>query len=84
MRRALAFCDRDSITPDDLPATIAIKSIHDENFPHLSSNSLKAYECFAIKNALLKSGGNKRHAAVLLEISEATLYRRIKEFGLSN
>ncbi len=36
----------------------------------------------AIKNALEKTRGNKRNAAKLLGISERTLYRKIKEYGL--
>ncbi|KAA3620005.1 MAG: sigma-54-dependent Fis family transcriptional regulator [Calditrichaeota bacterium] len=35
-----------------------------------------------IYRALEKTGGNKRKAAVLLAISERTLYRKIKEYGL--
>lgn len=35
-----------------------------------------------INRVLEKSGGNKRKAAKLLEISERTLYRKIKEYGL--
>jgi DNA-binding NtrC family response regulator len=34
--------------------------------------------------ALRDSGGNRRLAARMLGMSERTLYRRIKEFGLDN
>ena len=37
----------------------------------------------AVENALQKTGNNKRQAALLLGISEATLYRKLKQFGLS-
>lgn len=36
----------------------------------------------AIKNAIFAAKGNKRAAAKLLKISERTLYRKIKEYGL--
>ena len=36
----------------------------------------------AIKNAIYAAKGNKRAAAKLLQISERTLYRKIKEYGL--
>jgi DNA-binding NtrC family response regulator len=36
----------------------------------------------AIKNALDRTRGNKRNAAKMLKISERTLYRKIKEYGL--
>jgi transcriptional regulator with PAS, ATPase and Fis domain len=36
----------------------------------------------AIRNALDSTRGNKRSAARLLKISERTLYRKIKEYGL--
>lgn len=35
-----------------------------------------------LQDALQKTGGNRRKAAQLLKISERTLYRKIKEFGL--
>ena len=36
----------------------------------------------AIRQALLKNGGNRKATAVELGLSERTLYRKIKEFGL--
>ena len=51
---------------------------HEE--PNLSLNHL---ERAAIREALNRAGGNRRKAAEFLDISERTLYRKIKEFGLS-
>ncbi|MBN1350475.1 sigma-54-dependent Fis family transcriptional regulator [candidate division KSB1 bacterium] len=45
-------------------------------------NSITQMEQELIQRALEKSGGNKRKAAKLLEISERTLYRKIKEYDL--
>jgi DNA-binding NtrC family response regulator len=36
----------------------------------------------AIARALQRSGGNRREAAVLLGLSERTLYRKIQDYGL--
>jgi DNA-binding NtrC family response regulator len=44
--------------------------------------SLTQMERAAIKEALNRSGGNRRKAADALGISERTLYRKIKEYGL--
>ena len=44
--------------------------------------SLDQVEKEAIINALDHSKGNKRNAAKLLKISERTLYRKIKEYGI--
>jgi len=38
----------------------------------------------AIKNALDQTRGNKREAARKLNISERTLYRKIKEYDIQN
>jgi DNA-binding NtrC family response regulator len=46
------------------------------------SLSLSDLERRAVERALRESGGNRRHAAKTLGISERTLYRRIKDFGL--
>ena len=46
------------------------------------SLSLDHIERTAIREALNRSGGNRRRAADSLGISERTLYRKIKEYGL--
>jgi transcriptional regulator with PAS, ATPase and Fis domain len=44
--------------------------------------SLEEAEKEAIRNALDKTRGNKKGAAQLLKISERTLYRKLKDYGL--
>ena len=44
--------------------------------------SMEDLEKDAIRKALERHGGRRKHAATDLQISERTLYRKIKEFGL--
>lgn len=44
--------------------------------------SLESLERISIKDALIRHSGNRRQAASQLGISERTLYRKIKEYGL--
>ena len=44
---------------------------------------LESLECDAIVDALLDSGGNKVEAARSLSMSRATIYRKIRDFGIS-
>jgi transcriptional regulator with PAS, ATPase and Fis domain len=53
----------------------------DENHP-TEVLPLDMVEKEAIKNALDKTRGNKRNAAKMLNISERTLYRKIKEYDI--
>jgi DNA-binding NtrC family response regulator len=46
--------------------------------------SLKDLERRAIERALRESGGNRRLAARTLGLSERTLYRRLKDYGLTD
>lgn len=82
IRRAVALTEHESIGVADLPATIVMTR---DMEPQLKtkSDSLTAYERVALENALKKTGNNKRQAAALLGISEATLYRKLKLFSLS-
>jgi DNA-binding NtrC family response regulator len=50
--------------------------------PGPGAQSLASLERAAIADALRSNGGNRRKAAQALGISERTLYRKIKEFGL--
>ncbi len=47
-----------------------------------SNRSLAQLEREAVQQALRQSGGNRRRASQILGISERTLYRKIKEYGL--
>ena len=83
MLRRTAISEQDLILPVDLPATLVVQEVHS---PDLSSqnDSLVAYEQSTVENALKKTNNNKRQAAQLLSISEATLYRKLKLFGLAS
>jgi transcriptional regulator with PAS, ATPase and Fis domain len=50
--------------------------------PDDSGISLEEMEHRLIADALARSKGNRRMAARALNISERTLYRKIKEYGL--
>lgn len=83
LRRALALSEQNTILAADLPATIVVEN-RTGNAIVPENDSLLAYEQAALKNALQKTTNNKRKAAALLGISEATLYRKLKLFGLAN
>lgn len=69
------------ITLDDLPAKIVKCS---SNVVAVAKpNSLLAHERIALEAILKQTGGNRREAAKLMDISEATLYRKLKKNGLS-
>ena len=77
---ALVFAEDNVLTPEDLP---------DVFIPYLSeggsespTGSLAGYEESAIRQALIDTGNNRRLAAEILNIAEATLYRKIKKYGL--
>ena len=54
-----------------------------EEMEKTQSGSLVDLEKETIRKVLDKVGGNRRVAAKILDISERTLYRKIKEFGLN-
>ena len=67
-------------TPIVTPDTTARKQIEAEDIE--SSLRIEDAEIERIKRALEVSGGNRKVAAAKLDISERTLYRKIKEYGL--
>ncbi|MGE5435961.1 MAG: sigma 54-interacting transcriptional regulator, partial [Syntrophothermus sp.] len=79
--RALFEIKKDLIELKDLmyqrQDEIYLNSHNDDVLP------LAQVEKEAIKNALEKTRGNKRDAAKMLEISERTLYRKIKDYELN-
>ena len=44
--------------------------------------TMQDIECEIIERTLKKMNGNRRKAATALDISERTLYRKIKEYGI--
>jgi DNA-binding NtrC family response regulator len=84
IRRAIALGRSKVIAPEDLPANIFTPPGHGSEPSDLpSDDTMAAYEKSAIFNALKKSGYNRRVAAKILGIGEATLYRKIAKYGLS-
>ena len=83
IRRAIALGKSELIEPEDLPANIftpAGDGFAPVDIP--SDDSMASYEKSAILNALKKSGYNRRIAAQILGVGEATLYRKISKYGL--
>ncbi|MDY6953566.1 MAG: sigma-54 dependent transcriptional regulator, partial [Thermodesulfobacteriota bacterium] len=84
LRRAVALGKEQTIMPEDLPPNIYLPPEEPaRGVMPLSEDSLAAFEKAAIQNALSKSGQNRKRAADILGIGEATLYRKIKKYGLS-
>jgi DNA-binding NtrC family response regulator len=53
-----------------------------EGSPRLEEMSLEEVECYLIKKALAKFGGNVSQAAQALGLSRSALYRRLQRYGL--
>jgi DNA-binding NtrC family response regulator len=82
LRGAMVFADGKEISVADLPQALA-GHISDSNPESgIPTGTLVSFELEAIKNALHEADNNRRKAAKILDISEATLYRKIKQFGL--
>ncbi|MEA3544336.1 MAG: sigma-54 dependent transcriptional regulator [Thermodesulfobacteriota bacterium] len=79
--RAVALCDGVMITAKDLPEKIQQRGCFlGQNLP---DNPLVSQEKVVLENVLEQTGGSRRKAAKILNISEATLYRKLKKSGLS-
>ena len=74
----------DKITIDDLPAEVYSppEASSNQNLNQLCGISLKQAEKLLIENTLKMTAGNREKAATILEISERSLYRKIKDFEL--
>jgi transcriptional regulator with PAS, ATPase and Fis domain len=77
---ALVFAEDSVLTPEDLPNNFNQQL--SEGALESPTGSLADYERSAIKQALIDAGNNRRRAAEILNIAEATLYRKIKKYGL--
>ena len=84
IRRAVALGRNKLILPEDLPSHICPPGPPTIVQSPPSGDTLAAYEKAAIENALQKSEGNRKKAAHILDIGEATLYRKIKQFHIGD
>jgi DNA-binding NtrC family response regulator len=83
IQRALALGSKDLIRTWDLPKKIyALSAKTSQTHLKPTRGTLAWYEKKAIQNALTKSSGNRKIAAMLLNIGEATIYRKIKKYHL--
>jgi len=83
IHRALTLGSENLIRLWDLPKKIYALSVRaSQNQTKPTRGTLAWYEKKAIKNALKISSGNRRNAAMLLDIGEATLYRNIKKYQI--
>ncbi|PVZ09933.1 sigma-54-dependent Fis family transcriptional regulator [Actinomycetospora cinnamomea] len=78
LRRALAARPAGDIEPSDLPAEFAVHGTRRRLTP------LEAAERDLIVSALLEAGGNRSAAAAALGMGRATLYRRLRAFGITD
>ena len=80
IERAVILANTSSIRRRDLPPEV-IENAH----PRAGDDTLdlQAQERASIERALERFGGNRRKAAAALKISTVTLWRRMRQYGLS-
>lgn len=87
IERAMILTEGDEISLDSLPRTVKTP-VNSNLIYSLDDNDLsvkkhtRILEETLIKRALEKTGGNRTHAAKLLEISHRTLLYKLKEYNL--
>jgi DNA-binding NtrC family response regulator len=81
---AMVLLSRDAVLgPDTVPVYAREPGRGQDPLKSLSSLKLDEIERVLVTNTLRDVGGNRERAAALLGISERTLYRKIREYGLS-
>jgi two-component system response regulator AtoC len=87
VERAMILAEGEVITPEDLPSDIlaaagpSIPEVMDQGTLSLKKASRELEKALIMK-ALNRTGGNRSHAALLLEISYPSLLQKIKEYGI--
>ena len=72
----------DDLTDEELLASVGV-SPQSAGSSQLVGQSMESIESHYISETLRLTGGNREEAARLLGIGERTLYRKLKEYGLS-
>lgn len=81
IERAAILASDDRLTSDLLPYEIQIGK--EKSSKPLSAFSMQSVEKLHIQKVLNYTKGNKAEAARLLEIGQATLYRKIEEYNIA-
>jgi DNA-binding NtrC family response regulator len=81
VRRAVTLASGPKIDPESLAIDVISYSSPDE-MAEDGYASVASHEKEAIRKALNRTSGNRKAAAELLDISEATLYRRLRIYSL--
>ncbi|MDX2149347.1 MAG: sigma-54 dependent transcriptional regulator [Bryobacteraceae bacterium] len=78
VERAVLMAQEPLIRQGDL----ALRTGREGGPQRIEDMSLEEVECFLIKKALARYGGNVSHAANALGLSRSALYRRLQRYGL--
>jgi DNA-binding NtrC family response regulator len=81
VERAVILANGPSLRARDLPPEVRHKP---STRPDDDTLDLREQERVSIQRALERFGGNRQKAAAALKISTVTLWRRMKQYGLSN
>jgi two-component system response regulator HydG len=92
LSRAAILCDGEKIRSDDLdlvgvpteakPAPGAPPELEGKSLKQILDDTVRSVERAAIEQALVHEGGSPAKAARLLGISRASIYNKIREYGL--
>ena len=87
IERAIALGDQQVIDVDDLPPSIRslakpVESFPESFLPPTASTDLEDIERVTIQRVFEQVNGDKTLAGQLLGISRATLYRKLKRYGI--
>jgi DNA-binding NtrC family response regulator len=81
VERAVILANSATVRVRDLPPEVTQKS---RSRPGDDTLDLHEQERASIERALERFGGNRRRAAEALKISTVTLWRKMKQYGLSS
>ena len=83
IERAVALSDGPSITAEDLPDRLRAAAASGRGAVEITPDmTLREAERVLILAALERAGGNRKEAAARLGISQATLYRKLAQYGV--
>jgi DNA-binding NtrC family response regulator len=80
VQQTMVLSDRQVIEPEDLPAAVMLGGTDDEGADG-ETPSLREVQRRYVLSVMENVGGNRAHAARILQISERTLYRLLRRYA---